>query len=148
MVGALQSCSHPAAARDGVGFQLDLGPTIEQHLSTVVTGHGLRSASTRYSPNLNEKADLAFGQDYTGRRVFVEVEFRPNVEKDLVKFQIGMNTGALIAAVLILTSDRKSVNAGYTTMPEFAKFERVIDELRPTYPLMMMGFRGEHRSDA
>lgn len=74
----------------------------------------------------------------------METEFRPNVEKDMVKFQIGANAGVLSVAVLILTSDRNSVNAGYTTMPEFAKFERVIDELRPVYPLLVLGFRGEY----
>jgi len=145
MEAALRSCSHPTPPRDGVGFQLDLGPTIERHLSAVLAQDGLWPASTRYSQNLNENADLAFGRDYSGRRVFVEIEFRPNVEKDLVKFQIGTNTGVLAVAVLILTTDRTSVNAGYTTMPEFGKFERVIEELRPSYPLLMLGFRGQHR---
>lgn len=146
MEAALRSCSHPAAPRDGVGFQRDLGPTIERHLSAVLAQDGLRAASPRYSQNLTENADLAFGRDYSGRRVFVEIEFRPNVEKDLVKFQIGMNTGVLAAGVLVLTTDRTSVNAAYVTMPEFAKFERVIDELRPPYPLLMLGFRGQHRA--
>jgi hypothetical protein len=141
----LRSCSHGAPARDGVGFQLDLGPTIERHFASSLADNGLHSANTRYSPNLNENADLAFGRDYAGTRVYVEIEFRPNVEKDLVKFQIGANAGSLAAAVLILTTDRTSVNAAYTTMPEFAKFERVIDELRPAYPLLLLGFRGEQR---
>jgi hypothetical protein len=66
------------------------------------------------------------------------------VEKDLVKFQIGANSGWLSAAILIVTLDLRCVNPGYTTMPEFAKFQRVIDELRPIYPLLMIGFAGAH----
>jgi len=141
----LSGCSHADAPRSGVGFQLDLGPTMEQHFSTSLETNGLRTASRRYSPNLNENADLAFGYAYDGPRLFLEIEFRPNVEKDLVKFQVGANTGSLAAAVLIVTTDRASVNASYTTMPEFRKVERVIDELQPAYPLLLLGFRGEHR---
>ncbi|HXG53703.1 MAG TPA: hypothetical protein VNN77_20055 [candidate division Zixibacteria bacterium] len=95
--------------RDGVGFQRDLRLTLEGHLSAVLAQHGLRLANTRYSQKLNENAELAFGRDYSGKGVFAEIEFRPNVEKDLVKFQIGFNTGALAVALLILTTDRTSV---------------------------------------
>ena len=141
---ALQACCHPGVPRPGIGFQLDLGPSLQKHLSSSLAVDGIRTVSTRYSSNLNENADLAFGRDYNGPRVFFELEFRPNVEKDLVKFQIGANAGALAAAVLILAADRKCVNPAYTTMPEFAKFARVITELQPTYPLLMLGFRGAH----
>jgi hypothetical protein len=105
---------------------------------------GLHSGSARYSPRLNEKADLAIGRNGSDSRVFFEVEFRPNVEKDLVKFQIGANSGALAAAVLILAADRNAINRGYTTMPEFQKFERVIAELAPRYPLVVYGINGQH----
>ena len=128
----------------GIGFQRDLGPTIEQCLSAALTTNGLRAANRRYSPTLNEQADLSFAREFSDPRVFVELEFRPNVEKDLVKFQIGSNAGTLAAAVLIVTSDRNSVNPSYTTMPEFAKFVRIIDALQPAYPLLLLGFRGEH----
>lgn len=144
ILGAMGACEHPAAPRNGVGFQLDLGPTIERHLSKSLATNGLSTASTRYSRSLNENADLALGFQYDGSRIFFELEFRPNVEKDLVKFQIGANAGSLAVGVLILTLDRNTVNPSYTTMPEFGKFERVISELAPTYPLLMVGFRGVH----
>lgn len=104
----------------------------------------LRTADSRYSPKLNEEADLALGPKYTGPRLFIEIEFRPNVEKDLVKFQIGANTGALGVAILVLTLDRNNINRSYVTMPEYSKFVRLIEELRPSYPLLMLGFKGTH----
>jgi hypothetical protein len=93
---------------------------------------------------LNEEADLALGTNYNGPRLFIEIEFRPNVEKDLIKFQIGANTGALTAAILVLALERNNINRSYVTMPEYSKFVRVIDELGPSYPLIMLGFKGAH----
>lgn len=142
--GLLASCVHPNLPAPDRGFQLELGPTIKSHLyQNLADRSKLKPASRAYSPRLNEEADLAFGSPDSERRLYIEIEFRPNVEKDLVKFQIGANTGWLGAAVLVLTLDRNCVNPGYTTMPEFTKFERVIDELRPGYPLLVLGFAGQ-----
>ena len=142
----LSSCVHIEPPIPGRGFQQDLGPSMETHLlHSLANGAGLVQVNPAYSPRLNEQGDLAFRGLNSDRRLYFEIEFRPNVEKDLVKFQIGANTGQLAAAVLILALNRNCVNPGYTTMPEFAKFERVIDELRPQYPLIMLGFAGEHR---
>lgn len=139
------TCVHADPPVDGRGFQLDLGPTLKRHLYDALTdGSGLTPSVTKYSPRLNEEADLAFETAGSTRRLYFEIEFRPNVEKDLVKFQIGVNSGWLGAAVLIVTLDLNCINPRYTTMPEFEKFQRVIDELRPTYPLLMIGFAGEH----
>lgn len=68
----------------------------------------------------------------------------PNVEKDLVKFQIGWNRELLAAAVLVLPVDREAINPRYTSMPEFGKSARVIGELRPAYPLLLVGISGDH----
>jgi hypothetical protein len=120
---------------------------MEGHIRrALANGTELEQVNRTYSPRLNEQADLAFGRPNSVQRLYFEIEFRPNVEKDLVKFQIGANAGQLAAAVLILTVNRSCVNAAYSTMPEFSKFERVIDELRPQYPLLMLGFAGEHRA--
>ncbi len=101
--------------------------------------------STRVSPNLNEKADLAFATDTDVPAVYCEIEFRPNVEKDLIKFQIAHNRGRLAAAVLVVATARGRINPGYTTMPEFAKVTKIVTELSPPYPLLLVGIDGEHR---
>ena len=75
-----------------------------------------------------------------------EIEFRPNYEKDLVKFQIGANSGILAVGVMILALDRRSLNPGYTSMPEYASALRIIDALQPKYPLLIVGIRGDHEA--
>ncbi len=44
---------------------------------------------------------------------------------------MGHNAGWLGAALLILATNRREINPSYTTMPEFSKSVRVVDELRP-----------------
>ncbi len=132
------------------GYQKILASELEQHLRTDLLSEVVKHTSSNYCPRLNEKADFALGRDGTDQRIYVEIEFRPNVEKDLVKFQIGYNSELLAAAVLILSSDRRTINPPkrssirYPTMPEFAKFIKVIRELRPNYPLLVCGILGAH----
>jgi hypothetical protein len=137
--------SYPAPAKPGVGFQLDLGPGLQEHIVATAGKARLSEKSLHYySTKLKFKADLAFfGRNGIDGRMFVEIEFRPNIEKDLVKFHIGAKAKTLAVAVLIVTINRKCVNANYTTMPEFARSERVIEEFDPDYPLLLLGFRGE-----
>src|SRR4051812_11233931 len=104
---SIQSFVCQAQAVEGQGYQQNLAHELERHLGEQLARlPSLYSGSARYSPRLNEKADLAIGRSGSDSRVFFEVEFRPNVEKDLVKFQIGANSGTLAAAILILASDR------------------------------------------
>lgn len=132
-----------APPRDGFGYQQSLARELENYLADILTHDGsLERASDSYSPRLNERADLALEHPGTGDRVFFEVEFRPNVEKDLVKFQIGHNNGRLGIGILIVAIDRTAINRQYTTMPEYAKFVSVIEELRPAYPLLLCGING------
>jgi len=141
----LSNFVHPRAADPSRGFQQDLAGTLKQHLREYLGQvANLKVVGSRYSPKLNEEADLAFGSSYNGPRLFIEIEFRPNVEKDLVKFQIGANTGTLVVAILVLALERNNINPGYKTMPEYPKFVRVIEELHPSYPLLMLGFKGTH----
>jgi hypothetical protein len=142
--GVLLSCSYASPHREEKGFQINFGKTLQNHISTELSDKGLHGASNRYSNKIKEISDLAFEYDSYYPRMFIEIEFRPNVEKDLVKFQIGANNNTLAVAVLILTLDRNNINPQYTTMPEFAKFINIIDELRPQYPLLMLGFSGIH----
>lgn len=127
------------------GYTQVLATALKSYLERVLPdSNDLRVGSTYYSARLNERADLAIQQPQGESRIYVEVEFRPNVEKDLIKFQIGYNAGRLAAAVLILAIDRNRINPKYTTMPEFSKFAQVIEELRPVYPLLLVGIAGEH----
>lgn len=81
-----------------------------------------------------------------GRRsLYFEIEFRPSVEKDLVKFHIGHRANRLSVGVLILALDRGRLNPGYTSMPEYRKFSRVISEFGPQHPLLLLGIDGDHQ---
>jgi hypothetical protein len=142
ITSTVAACIHTPEPRHYGGLQQFLVASIEHHLERTLTAFdGLMSADNRYSPDLNEKADLALARNHSEPRVFFEIEFRPNVEKDLIKFPIGANRGTLAVAILVLAVDRTNVNASYTTMPEYQKFERIIEELKPGYPLMLIGIR-------
>ena len=128
----------------GKGYQQYLAPELERYLRDTFTKQGrLKTKSNKYCSELNENADLVLGSDDVELRIYFEIEFRPNVEKDLVKFQIGCNSNRLGAAVLILANNRKEINPDYSTMPEFHKFVRVIRLLNPSYPLLLLGISGE-----
>jgi hypothetical protein len=142
LVCALASCVHTPSPHQKGGLQQFLAATIERHLeTTLTTSYNLSHAPDRYSPDLNETADLTLTNGSSARHIFFEVEFRPNVEKDLIKFQIGFSRGTLAAAVLILAMDRNNINRSYRTMPEYSKFERIIEDLQPNYPLLLLGIR-------
>lgn len=140
------ACPLPIAV--GQGYQMAVADHLETYLEGALRRDGLRPSRSRYdltySPHLNQHADLGLVHTSSKRRVLFEIEFRPNYEKDLVKFQIGANSGLLAAGVMVLSLDRKSLNPGYTSMPEYASAIRVLDQLRPTYPLLVIGIRGQH----
>ena len=73
-----------------------------------------------------------------------EVVFRPNFEEDLVRFQIGANEGTLATAVMVLPIDRRAINEAHTTMAEYEGVTKVVEALRPSYPLLLIGLRGSH----
>jgi len=127
------------------GYQQSLAHELEAHLKSALSAYGMRSAYDRkYCPNLMEHADVVLRKDGSDQRLFIEIEFRPNVEKDLVKFQIGYNSGWLGVGILILAINRDALNRGYKTMPEYKKFLAVIRELKVSYPLLVCGINGEH----
>lgn len=135
-----------APLQDGFGYQQSIADHMEAHLRSALAVPPLHHVSTRVSPNLNEKADLALAKASNGPAIYFEIEFRPNVEKDLIKFQIAHNQARLAAGILVVATDRGRVNPGYTTMPEFEKVARILRELSPPYPLLLVGIGGEHRS--
>jgi hypothetical protein len=141
---ALLAFQCPVEATTPGGYQQYLAHHLEGYVETILlNGPGIKRASPNYSSNLGEKADLAVSGS-GGGSLFVEIEFRPNVEKDLAKFQIGYHSGRLAIGILILAISRGRLNAGYTTMPEFGKFSRVIPEFKPQHPLLLVGIDGQH----
>lgn len=138
-------CSAPPGRGNRQGYQQYLARELEAGFRQwLVADAGGSEAPRRYSPNLGEVADVAVAHPDAAGRLFVEVEFRPNFEKDLVKFQIGWNSGSLAVAVLVVALSRADINAAYTTMPEYAKVLRTVRELRPQYPLYLVGVTGSH----
>ena len=145
IIGPIQDFICNAPLVQGQGYQKILSSRLENHLrQELIDDNDFVFTTPYYSPNLNERGDLAILKRETDTRVFVEIEFRPNVEKDLIKFQIGHNNGRLVAAVLILAIDRLLINPTYHTMPEFSKAVRIVEELTPEYPLLVVGVAGEH----
>ena len=127
------------------GYQQHLARHLEQYLvAFLLAKPNVSRASRQYSSLLGEQADLAVSSGGASN-LYVEIEFRPNVEKDLAKFQIGHNAGRLGIGILVLAISRWRLNPSYTTMPEFEKFNRVIPEFKPLHPLLLVGIDGEHR---
>ena len=148
LIAAFQTYVCPATPQTGRGYQLDLAADLEQYLEGAVRRDGLRATRRRqeltYSSSLDRHADFGLVHDASGRRVLFEVEFRPDVERDLVQFQIGANGGVLALGVMIVTIDRKALNPADTTMPEYGPVLKVVSEFRPSYPLVVVGLRGAH----
>lgn len=135
------------APPDDRGYQQILAREMEVHLARALTAEPqLVAKPLKYSPKLGERADVAVGTRDSDAAVFIEIEFRPNVGKDLVKFQIGHNSGRLAAGVLILAFDRREINPRYTSMPEFVKWLQVIAEYRPRFPILLVGIKGRFRA--
>ena len=102
-----------AALTPDVGYQQSIARELEDHFaSQFQSGEHRIGRRARYHSELNEQADIAIGRPDSDKQVFIEIEFRPNVEKDLIKFQIGRKSGRLACAVLILALDRNVVNPG------------------------------------
>jgi hypothetical protein len=130
---------------DSYGYQQSIAAELANKLkSEFAFENGLTPTSNLYSPNLNEQADVVLKKEPHQSKIYFELEFRPNFEKDLVKFQIGSNNKNLGLGVLIVALNRNSINSSYSTMPEFSKVKRVIDQLKPIYPLLLIGIEGEH----
>jgi hypothetical protein len=81
-------CTAPGDTLEG--FQKRIAVELQNHLKiALVDNNVIINQDTRYCLQLNERADLALARSGSAKRIYFEIEFRPNVEKDLVKFQIG-----------------------------------------------------------
>lgn len=122
------------------GFQIEL----HEQLGSVFAKHfrdvGGQSYGGRYSPTMPEKSDV----DRTGhpKKIFIEIEFRPNEHKDIVKFLIGYKKQTLELGILLVAINRDSINKDYYTMPEYEKCVQTIEELQSDCPILVMGIDG------
>src|SRR5689334_10416971 len=134
------------APTSGKGYASDLAEDLKGYLANSLQRDGLRATSNRihlnYSRSLNEHADFGLVHERSNRIVFVEMGFRPNYERELVKFQIGASEGTLAAAVLVLSIDPRSIDAAVATLPTYDEVTKVVEALRPSYPLVLIGLRG------
>ena len=148
LVGAFRGYICPISPTAGRGFQEDLARDLETYLERVLTGDGLRPTRSpgdlTYSRALGRHADFALVHDPTRKRVLFDVIFRPNFEEELVGFQIGANEGSLAAGVMVVPIDRRAIGEAHTTMAEYDGVTKVIEALRPSYPLLLIGLRGSH----
>ncbi|MGA2070084.1 MAG: hypothetical protein ABSG97_01940 [Sedimentisphaerales bacterium] len=134
------------------GFQKELAKQIEDVLKKHFQGVGGQLCFGRlYSPVLGEKPDVAIGLKGRSKKIFIEIEFRPNEHKDIVKFLIGHKKQTLELAILIVPVDRKTITkyypkrykTKYHTMTEFGKCVKIIEELQSDCPIWVMGFDGK-----
>src|SRR6267142_3429164 len=119
---------------DAIRYTKTLATNISDYLRHSLARNGIRATTrqttNRYSTGMEHHADLVLAQPSTERRLFFEIEFRPNFEKDLVKFGIGNNAGRLAAGVIIVAIDRRQIRGSYTTMPEFDSVVSVVSHFR------------------
>ena len=123
-----------------------LAANLANHLGQSLARNGVRATTrqttNRYSPRMDHHADLVLARPNAEQRIFFEIEFRPNFEKDLVKFRIGHNSGRLAAGVIIVATDRRKIRDSYTSMPEFDAVASVVKEFRPDHAVLVLGIDG------
>ena len=126
------------------GFQVELATQLEELFKKLHWSRGVYVMNkARYSPVKREEADVAVGQNGSKKRIFIEIEFRPNEQKDLVKFLTAHRHQQLELGILVVAIDRKEINKDYYTMPQYEKCLRTIEELRDECPILLMGIGGE-----
>jgi hypothetical protein len=130
------------------GFQKELAEQIKNVLEKHFQGVGGQLYSGRlYSSALGEKPDVAIGLKDHPKKIFIEIEFRPNEHKDILKFLIGHKRQNLELGILIVAINRDTINKGYYTMPEYEKCVQIIKELQDDCPIWIIGFDGQMTSN-
>lgn len=144
IVAAIEAFSTATTRIDGVGYQQTVAKELELHLKQVLVRRtALAEVSTKVSPRLGLKCDIALARSEQTSRLFVEIEFRPNYEKDIIKFMIAARAERLAAGVLVVVNNRRTLAPHYTTKPQYSDVERVINELEPSFPLLLIGLDGQ-----
>lgn len=124
------------------GFQMDLAEQLEDTFRILFRIAGSELHIGGYSPTMREKPDVAIGRKGRPKKMFIEIEFRPNEHKDIVKFLIGHKKQTLELGILIVAIDRKVIKKDYTTMPQYKKCIQTIEELQSDCPILVMGIDG------
>ena len=148
LLAAFRGYICPIAPSTGRGYQADLAEDLKSYLEKALPREGLHATRQKhdlaYSRALNAHAEFGLVHEATNRRAFFEIEFRPNYERDLLNFEIAVREGILVAAVMVLSIDPKSIDAAHSAMPSYDSVTKVIEALRPSYPLILIGLRGSH----
>jgi len=124
------------------GFQIELHEQLRSALENHFRDVGGQLYGGRYSPTMPEESDVDVGRAGHPKRMFIEIEFRPNEHKDIVKFLIGYKKQTLELGVLIVAINRDVINKGYYTMPEYKKCIQTIGELQSDCPILVLGIDG------
>lgn len=136
-------CRTPRLQGDKSGYQQNIAKRLVDELTGFFQSRGCTATpEQKYSRAIGEKCDLLVVSQ-GGLNAYVEIEFRPNVEKDILKFEIAWRKESLALAVLIVAIDHKGINSNYGTMPKFSKVARVLEEFQPEFPLMLIGIDGK-----
>ena len=120
----------------------DLSKQLEDLLERLFTNGGAMLYRCGYSPTMDETPDVAVGRKGRPKKIFIEIEFRPNEHKDILKFLIGYKQQTLELGILIVAINREAINKSYTTMPEYEKCVQIIKELQSDCPILVMGING------
>ena len=129
--------------RNNIPVTKDLAEQLEDLLKIHFLTGGSYLYMDGYSPTMRETPDVEVGQEGCKERVFIEIEFRPNVHKDIVKFLIGYKKRTLELGILIVAMNREVINKNYSTMPEYKKCVQTIEELQADCPILVMGIEGK-----
>lgn len=141
----VRSFTSQTATRPNIGHQQVLAAELERHLEHSLASIGLQAVSKSVSPVLGERVDFAAGRGHAPPYLLGEIEFRPNFEKDLVKFSIAARRDILGLGILLVAKARHEINPGYTSMPQYDKVIRTVAEFAPAFPLVVIGLSGELR---
>jgi hypothetical protein len=66
------------------GFQIELHEQLQSVFEKHFRDVGGQLYGGRYSPTMSEKSDFDVGRTDHPKRIFIEIEFRPNEHKDIV----------------------------------------------------------------
>jgi len=125
----------------GKGLQYELSKKIENIiLKTFKSKSTIQKQNKKYDiKNLNYRYDIYM--KYINIEYYFEIEFRPNVEKDLIKFQMIYNTihdKSKFIAVLIVANNKNDINPNYKSMTEYENTIKKINLINPDYNLIVI----------
>ncbi|MFZ2148826.1 MAG: hypothetical protein WAV28_16555 [Sedimentisphaerales bacterium] len=130
------------ARRNNIPVTKDLAKQLKDLSERLFTNGGVKLYQYGYSPTMRENPDVAIGRTGRPKKIFIEIEFRPNEHKDIVKFLIGYKKQTLELGILIVSINRDAINKGYYTMLEYKKCVQTIEELQSDCPILVLGVDG------